>query len=117
MRQNVENGVKINKMRQCPFLGKRKALSDHNYYVHPKYLHECVHCGRTFKTKLKCRKHEERLNCTLQNHKLKETKFHILLTCVPERSHHSQTKEDVDSETPGHLSVCQLLPFLVFRGG
>ena len=71
MRQNVENGVKINKMRQCPFLGKRKALSDHNYYVHPKYLHEC---GRIFKTKVKCRKHEERLNCTLQNHKLKETK-------------------------------------------
>ena len=41
-------------------------------------------------------------------------KFKILLTCVPERNHHDQTEDDVDRETPGHLSVCQIFPFLVF---
>ena len=40
--------------------------------------------------------------------------FKILLTCVPERNHHDQTEDDVDRETPGHLSFGQLLPFLVF---
>ena len=45
--------------------GSRKGLRDHKSKVHPKYLQECVYCGKTFKTKLKCRKHEERLNCTV----------------------------------------------------
>ena len=44
-------------------------------------------------------------------------KFKILLTCVPERNHHDQTEDDVDGETPGHLSFGKLLPFLVFPGG
>ena len=41
----------------------------------------------------------------------------MLLTCVPERNHHGQTGDNVDRETPGHLSVGQLLPFLVFPDG
>ena len=43
--------------------------------------------------------------------------FNLLLTCVPERNHHGQTEDDVDRETPGHLSVGQPLSFLVFPGG
>ena len=45
--------------------GSRKGLRDHKSSVHPKYLQQCVYCGKTFKTKAKCRKHEERLNCTV----------------------------------------------------
>ena len=41
----------------------------------------------------------------------------MLLTCVPERNHHGQTGDDVDREAPRHLSVGQLLPFLVFADG
>ena len=39
------------------------------------------------------------------------------LTCVKERNHHGKAEDDVDRETPGHLSFSQLLPFLVFAGG
>ncbi len=43
--------------------------------------------------------------------------FNLLLTCVPERNHHGQTEDNVDRETPGHLSFGQLLSFLVFPDG
>ena len=66
---------KCDKCEKC--YGSRKSLKDHKYYVHPKCLQECVHCGRTFKTKAKCRKHEARLKCTLHlkmlNHQKKES--------------------------------------------
>ena len=38
----------------------------------------------------------------------------VLLTCVPERNHQGQTEDDVNRETPGHLSVGHFLPFSVF---
>ena len=38
----------------------------------------------------------------------------MLHSCVPERNHHGQTEDEVDRETPSHLSVGLLLPFLVF---
>ena len=41
----------------------------------------------------------------------------VTFTCVPERNHHCQTEDGVDRETPGHLSVGQLLSFLIFPGG
>ena len=37
-----------------------------------------------------------------------------MLTRVRKRNHHCQTEDNVDRETPGHLSVGQFMPFSVF---
>ena len=65
-----EDDVKENKppnQFKCDKCGKYfatyKSLLHHHYYVHPKHLHECVACGRTFKSKASLRRHEERDIC------------------------------------------------------
>ena len=50
----------------------------------------------------------------IKKNTFKHVDFLIVFTCVPKRNHESETEDDVDSKTTGHLNVRPLLPVFVF---